>query len=263
MAKSILKKINSLPIPLTIKHYYAFGDIGSILKNGKLDSVDSWNTLRSSHDSFSISTNRAEWLKACEMEIKKDGQDNGLKQRALDIVKVLNNSGIQLLFSTGVGGAGLEYNIKKYKPELKLICSEYSAVSVETLQKVFIEADSIELFDISSKEWPKYLSENNSIAMIYRVDASFTDKEWRNIFINMHNSGVKNILYIPTNFLTIFSLFIRIKRRIMWMLKGESFAFAGYLRTKTTFQGYWKDLYTVKEDNFGGLRGFVLKRINT
>ena len=60
---------------------------------------------------------------------------------------------IKSLFSVGVGGAGLEYQIKKIKPELELICSEYSQLNVDLLKKVFWECDSIMLFDITSKDW--------------------------------------------------------------------------------------------------------------
>ena len=53
-----------------------------VLKDKKLDSGESWDVLRVSHPDFSISPNRGEWLKACESEIKKDGQDTNLKKRA-------------------------------------------------------------------------------------------------------------------------------------------------------------------------------------
>ena len=107
MCTSFLKYINSLPIPLTIKHYQTFGYSASLFKNGELDSAESWDVLRETHPQFSISTNRREWLRACEAQIKKDGQDGGLLQRAKDVSALLQTEHIDKVFSAGVGGAGL------------------------------------------------------------------------------------------------------------------------------------------------------------
>lgn len=244
-----------------MKHYYSFGKTKDSLKDSKLDSSESWDTLRLSHSDFSIATSREEWLRASESEVRKDGQDNGLKQRAKDIVILINRLKINSVFSVGVGGAGLEYQIKKNKPEVEVICSEYSQINVDLLKKVFIEADSIIQFDITTKNWSKELTQlESSLCMIYRLDASFTNKEWRHIFENMHRSGVKNILYIPTTFLTILSIFIRLRRRLSWKIKGETYSFSGYLRTKKSFQSFWEGLYNEEAVDLGGLKSFILTR---
>ena len=52
--KKMLHYINSLPFPLTIKHYFAFDSATALLKDGVLNSVESWNALRQSHPHFSI-----------------------------------------------------------------------------------------------------------------------------------------------------------------------------------------------------------------
>lgn len=263
MLKNLLKKINDLPICLTIKHYYTFGEATNFLKDKKLDSLESWDVLRTSHPHFSISENREEWLKACESEIKKDGQDTGLIKRAGDVVNILERLKLKSLFSVGSGGAGLEYQIKKIKPELKLICSEYSRLNVDLLKKVFWECDSIMVFDIMSKDWSVALKDcevERQLCLIYRIDVSFTDAQWRNIFQNMFNSGVQNILYIPTNFLTIWSFLIRMRQRLWWKISRQPISFTGYLRTKKVFKSYWKSLYNDTEMNFGGLNGFLLQK---
>ena len=134
-----LKHINSLPLPVTIRHYYIFDDATKNLKDNKLDSLESWDYLRENHPRFSISENRQEWLLAAESKSNKDGQDGGLGQRAQDVVRILEDKVIETLFSVGVGGAGLEYQIKKNKPGIKLICSEYSSAALNVLKKVFVE----------------------------------------------------------------------------------------------------------------------------
>ena len=262
--KKILIKINRLPVPLTIKHYYAFGETTYFLKDKKLDSLESWDVLRTGHPHFSISEDREEWLKACELETTKDGQDSNLIKRAKSITEILNCLKIKTVFSVGVGGAALEYQIKKIKPEIELICSEGSKVNAKLLKKVFCECDSIVLFDITSKDWSatwRSIEAKDQLCLIYRLDASFTDAQWREVFQNLFNSGVQNILYIPTNFLTVLSFLTRMRQRLFWAVSRQPISFAGYLRTKKTFMSYWQSLYAETEMDFGGLGGFLLRKI--
>lgn len=262
MLKKLLKKINNPPIRFTIKHYYTFGAVANLLRDKKLDSPEWWDILRTSHPHLSISEKREEWLKTCGMGITKDGQDSNLIKRAKDVVEILEHLKIKNVFSVGSGGAGLEYQIKKMKPEITLTCSEYSKVNVDLLRKVFLECDSIIPFDINTKEWPAELKRKDSLCLIYRLDASFTDNEWERIFKNMFDCGVQNILYIPTNFLTILSFFIRLRQRFLWKINNQPISFAGHLRTRKTFESYWKDFYRQEFFVLGGLSSFVLKRIN-
>jgi hypothetical protein len=94
---------------------------------------------------------------------------------------------------------------------------------------------------------------------MYRVDASFTDEEWRTIFRNIHTAGISNVIFIPSSFLSILSIFNRKWREIRWFVTGKRIAFSGYLRTQHTFKSYWKGLYAEKSYEFGGIKGFLLE----
>jgi hypothetical protein len=260
--KNILKYINSIPFEFTIKHYQTFGKTNAFLNNNELNSPESWDVLRKNHPQFSISQDRAEWLRACEAEVKKDGQDGGLKQRAIDVVGLIKKEGIKKIFSVGVGGAGLEYQIKKKSPEVRLTCSEYAPENVVLLRDVFLEADEIISFDVFRGDWDhinkKYLGED-AVCLMYRVDASFNDTEWRSIFEKMSLVGVKKILFIPSSFLTIRSIINRKLREFKWRFSDTPILFSGYLRSKNRFQSYWSCLYNESLFEFGGLKGFLLK----
>lgn len=262
--KKVLKYINSIPFKFTAKHYQVFGDSSSSLKNNSLNNVESWDALRKSHPHYSIADSREKWLEAVELKVVKDGQDGGLLQRAKDVSNLLNKEKISSVFSAGVGGAGLEYQIKKQNPEIQISCSEYSEVSVGVLKKVFIESGEIILFDILKGDWQgikdKYIKDRQSVLLMYRLDAGFTDTEWEKIFEQIHKSGIENVIYIPTNLLTMLSLWNRKSRELKWLVKREPVSFAGYNRTRKTFQSYWSNLYTEKELKFGGLSSFFLKR---
>lgn len=256
----LLKYINSLPFSLTIKHYFVFTDPDH-LKDQKLDSKESWDLLREQDPHFSISERREEWLLASEALIKKDGQDGGLIARAKKIVDIANQNHVTSMFSAGSGGAGLEYQIKKHKPDMRMVVSEYSQVAVQRLKKVFHEADDVVLFDIKSKDWSIALRDidpQEHLVLLYRVDIHFTDEELRNIFHNMYTSGIQNILIILCGTLTLRGLYNRLWQRLLWVIGGVKFVFAGFLRSKDSFPVFWNDLYIEEEIDFAGLKGFLL-----
>ena len=262
--KKMLHYINSLPFPLTIKHYFAFDSATALLKDGVLNSVESWDALRQSHPHFSISEHRDEWLRAAEAQIKKDGQDSALPLRAKEVVRIINELGIRTLFSAGVGGAGLEYQIKKLKPDLRLVCSEYSPVSVKALKKVFVECDSVLLFDMKSKDWSVALEgvdAKKQLVLLNRIDIDFSNEELRDMLQHMYDSGIQNILFILCGRITARGILNRLFRRLQWRLRGMPYAFAGYLRTKQTFQMFWQQLYQSSDIELPYMSGYLLKKI--
>ena len=260
---AFLKAVNRLPFPVTVRHEQTFGEQTDHLKDQELDSPEAWDELRRANPQFSVSTDRAEWLKACNSEIKKDGQDGRIVERASAVANVLRANGIQRIFSVGVGGAGLEYHLKRLMPELKIVATEYAPENVELLRKVFIECDELRVFDILHGDWSEAIDPHlKTMVLMYRVDPHFTDAEWRGVFERMKRAGVKNILYIPCGFLTLKSFFQRRARARRWRTEGKKVVFAGYLRTRTQFLKYWKGLYVARSYDLGGFEGFALQSEN-
>lgn len=259
--KKFLKYINSMPFAFTMKHYQVFGDSTSHMKDRQLVSVESWDALRQNHPFFSVSADREEWLAASELSVKKDGQDAQLIERAADIVILLQDKKISRIFSVGTGGAALEYQIKKLMPGVSIVCSDYSTLTVERLKKVFFESDGIIQFDVLKDNWreiqEKYLGEDG-LCLMYRIDASFNDKEWSDIFKYMADAGIQKILIIPTGTLTVLSIYNRKSREIRWFLKRIPIVFSGYIRTAKRFQQYWHSMYSEEDMVLGGLKSFFL-----
>ncbi len=251
-----------MPFAFSMKHYQIFGDATSEMKDQELASPESWDALRKNHPFFSISPDRNEWLVASEVMVKKDGQDDQLKQRAEDIVVLLKKHNISRIFSVGVGGAALEYQIKKLLPEISLVCSDYSPITVERLKEVFVESDDVIEFDILNGNWSliqeKYIGDRG-LCLIYRLDAGFSDTEWQKIFHDLSNAGVLNVLVIPTGVLTLLSVYNRKKREFLWFCKKISTVFCGYVRTKKRFQEQWGRWYAEEETVLGGLKSFLLR----
>ena len=260
-----LHYINSFPIPFTSLHYQVFGEeMSARFKDNVLDSPEAWDLLREEHPHFSVSPNREEWLRAAEVVEKKDGQDGGLIRRAKEVASVLKEKSITSLFSVGVGGAGLEYQIKKILPDIHLTCSEYAPKNIEMLEKVFYECDEFLVFDIKKDDWHialRGVSPDVQMCMLYRVDVHFTDKEWRAIFERMHETGIKQIFFIPSVCITIRSWAYRMVRRLRWFLRGEKQTFVGYVRTQKRFETFWSGLYSCEMKKTPALHGFVLTRM--
>lgn len=258
---AFLKFINSMPFPFTMRHYQIFGESTRLMKNNALDSGESWDALRADHPFFSISPEREEWLAASEVRIQKDGQDSRLIERARDIAALIKQKGTDRIFSVGVGGAALEYQLKKLIPDVPIVCSDYSEVTVDRLRKVFIEADGIIRFDALNGDWAemneKYMGKNG-LCIMYRIDASFSDAEWKKIFRRIHGGGIAAVLYIPTGTLTFLSVYNRKSREIGWFLRRIPAVFSGYIRTRKRFEEYWKNLYGTDERTLGGLKSFLL-----
>ena len=262
--KGLLRYLNSLPFPLTIKHYFPFEAVTGRLKDGALDSSESWDVLRQAHDHFSISESREEWLKTANAIVKKDGQDGGLLTRAKDVERILERLNISSVFSAGVGGAGLEYQLKVARPSLKLICSEYSPVNVEALKKVFVECDEILLFDVKTSDWSialRGVDPRSQLCLLYRVDIHLTNEEWKAAFQRMHRAGIQNILFIASGCVTARGLFNIWRSRVRSRLRGSSEAFAGHKRSKVTFETFWNGVYSTEELACGGLPSFLLRRV--
>lgn len=250
-----LKWINGLPVRATFRHFQTFGD-------GAIDSPQSWDALRRSHPHFSIPQEREAWVATCSGEIKKDGQDGALQQRAADVYATLHAHGIKKIFSVGVGGAGLEFQLKQIDLSLYIHATEYATENVAMLRRVFTECNEISQFDFLKDDWRVAdVCAADGAVLMYRVDPHATDEEWRRVFENMHADDVQHIIFIPCRFVTILSLVNRFMRHWRWRFAGKKLVFSGYVRTQKVFEGYWSGLYSQDPYVFGGLKGYVLRRI--
>jgi hypothetical protein len=245
---------------LTVRHYHPFKD-ASMLPDGKLDSPEAWDALRAQDPHFSVPESREAWLRVSEGVERRDGQDGRLIERAGVVAETLRSHKITSLISIGAGAAGLEYQVQKRLPNLRVVVTEYAPETVQRLAHVFTEAEEVRAFDLVKDSWSIVTAradEDTSVVLMYRLDAGFTDGEWREIFTRLHSEGVKQVLYIPTGFLTVKGFLLRLVARVRGALSGRKFSFAGYLRTRDTFRSYWADLYGEEESEFAGTPGFWL-----
>lgn len=253
--KSLMFRINRTVPPVTLRHYYP---VAGRLPD-RIDSPEAWDRLRDAEPHLSIADERGEWLKATALEVVKDGQDARLIERAQDVVRFLEHAGVRELFSVAVGGAGLEYHIKRLYPAVRLTCSEYAPENVRKLKRVFPEADAIVQQDARNSDWSSLSDRADACVLVYRLDPHLTDPEWRSFFVRLSAQRVRTVLYIPSRMLTWLSIVERVRTLLRWRREGAGAVFAGYTRSRPRFQSFWKSLYTPEIAEFGGLEGFILR----
>lgn len=253
--KSILRYINSLPIRLTIRHYFPLAARLPELAGINLDSPQAWDLVRKSHPHFATPDAREAWI--ASLSEKRDGQDGAVSQRATDLAHLLRDRHFTSLHSIGVGSAALEYFTLQEMPELHLIVSEYNDESVARLTRVFPEGNP-KKFDVLQSSWQKDSGDQNHLVLIYRLDPHLTDAQWRTVFAQLRDSQVHNVLFVPHVFLSLRYLYNERKASWKQWRPGKRASFAGYIRTRRVFEGYWAGLYEALPVTLGGKEGFLL-----
>ena len=237
---------------VTIKHYFDFGGISQTV-DGPVHSAQAWDALRlesAQSNIFSIPPERQEWLKRCHEEPLVEEQARGIAAIVRGRFTRIN--------SYGTGPGFLEFFIKQQCPDIALQCSDYTAKSMERLRRVFTEADEVLTFDMFHDQWKN--GGPSTLHLLYRVDLVLGDEQWRQVFARMRSSGVRHVLFLPCEFLTVRCWFKQILKYWLWPLLGRKVFFAGYLRTKAQFLDFFCGAYTVEREVglAGRMRGFLL-----
>jgi hypothetical protein len=254
--KPLLRYINQMPFRFTIRHYFPLSEQAPSFAGIQLDTPEAWDAVRKSHPHFSTPETRNAWI--ASLKERRDGQDSNTSYRAKDIAKIVREGHFTSMHSLGVGSAALEYYILQEVPELDMAVSEYNEESVRRLQKVFPEAHP-KLFDIMTSPWSTVPEKH--LVLIYRLDPHLTDAEWRQAFQRMYDSGVQDVLFIPSKFLTIKNLFLEWRMIARAIIHGHRLSFAGYKRTQKAYEYSWAGLYSGPVVDIGRLKGYLLTRL--
>ena len=259
----ILKYINSLPFPITVKHHVSFGVSDKYLKGvvGEKDAKKLWQVLRDTHPRYRIAKDRDTWL--ADISIRKDGQDEKLPARVEAMATLIEKEGIKTFYSIGAGGGVFEYFLKKRLPRLKIVASEHTQEGVDRLRDVFLECDMVEFFDaLDDSSWERIGKDPDGLVFIYRNEREFSDKQWRKMFVAMHKAQVKRVFLGLMNMLTLLAFVQEKIRNLKHRMRGDGLNFVGFLRSQYVFESFWKGLYTDIEIPFPNCRGIYLKLIS-
>ena len=237
---------------LTIKHYFDFQEQSTQIGK-RLDNSLSWDILRvesGAGSEFFIPADRLSWEKKCL-------QNEKLKTHAEDIVRIIQHQKFQRVNSFGVGDAFLEYWIKRKLPGIFLQCSDYTPKAIDRLKTIFTGADEIISFDMLKDPWSN--DGFSCLYLFYRIDTAFDDQQWKDIFANLSKHQIKNILFVPGEFLTI-QRFLRQKiKLLLYTMLLKKNTFAGYLRNKEQMETLFSENYEIRKTaRIGDITGYLL-----
>jgi hypothetical protein len=258
--KAFLRQLNHMPFPVTIRHYVSYGLPLQKFKDGVMRSGESWMLLRNEHPYYRIPDTREEWLR--ELTYKKDGQDEGLRDRVASFAALLEREGIRTVYSIGSGGGIFEYYLKKHAPHVKVIGTEYTKEGVERLRRVCTELDDVWFFDALQREsWKKLGNDKASIVFIYRNEREFSDADWKRIWESMYDANVERV-FLGLMWTLTLRAWVQLRlRNLMKRLAGEKLIFTGYLRNLEGLRRFGKDKYAEKESiTFPTCTGLYLTR---
>ena len=240
---------------LTLRHFYDFGRKADLIGND-LHNPHSWEKLRQeteTPDIFSIPKNANRWREKCL-------NDSLLNARAEKIISFLDPS-INKIYSFGVGTACLEYLLKTKKPQIFLQCSDFTVMAVGHLKSIFKEADEVLPFDMLKDSWMNAGAE--CLYLFHRIDTEFTDKEWQLILKRMQTAEIQNILFIPSQILTVPKIIYYQFKRLYYKLFNKKVTLAGYIRTEDQLRFILSCFYQIeKVEKIGDLKGYLLKLKN-
>ena len=238
---------------ITLKHYYDFGR----RLNKDLDfsrKQEFWDALRIRDDEeniFSIPNDSFLWEQKC--------LNNKILDIQSDAIIQMLGSKYRRINSYGVGCAGLEYLIKRKNPQLFLWCSDFAPQAIERLKRNFKEADAIVPFNMLEGQWVH--PDSGCAHLFYRVDTEFDDRQWEAIFRKMSQAGLDDILFIPSEILTIKGLFREQVKYFLVKFARHPLTFVGYRRTEEQLKALFYEYYQVEYVRpVGSLKGFFLKR---
>ena len=257
----LIRKLNQIPLPLTIENRYVPLSGEKIEHKSDLATGELWDHLREKHPIFHLPTDRTAWLQMCESATDKDGLDGRQEQRAADIVQLLKKGKFDTLFSVGVGIAALEYLIKKQYPDIRLICTDSAPKNVKTLQHIFHECDQIYEFNLFDADWQIPGQRDKRLVLLNRLDSLFSNDQWRRIFRSMHGAQIDHVLFISSYILNFKGLFNIQNRLYRLKLLRKPTVFIGWLRTLKVYQRFWQALYEDEIHHLGGLTSFLLRSI--
>ncbi len=224
---------------MKMKHYYDFSPITDYdMKN--LDKKN-WDYIRTNtmNNAFAIESSHAEFAMNCN-------SSKHYNEVADIICKQLKTYNTQSLVSFGVGKAQLEFLIKEKMPNLHLICTDFAPNTVNELRDIFIEADTIEVFDLLEDDFSLY---RNEVVLLNRLSAEFTIQQWEKIFINLENANIEYVYFIPESLLNIKTIFTKIivSTKRFLLAKKYKKTFCGWIYSASELRKIWSNAYTVEQ----------------
>jgi hypothetical protein len=221
-------------IPLTVEHHYDFGaDRG--LVGSQLINPQSWDAIRQTSGPFGLPATRAEW--------EAVAGTGDLAERARAIAAVADELNASRICSYGVGGAFVELNLARLRPDIELVCTDFTPRTLERLRDLFPEAD-VRHHDLLA-DAPL----EADLHLFQRIDSELSNRQWRIVLPRYREP----ILLVATQLLDWNGLRHELRSR-----RSPTATAAGYVRTEAGLRSFWRRSHRDRRIDLGDHAGFLL-----
>jgi hypothetical protein len=222
-----------------MRHYFDFGPDHALVGDD-LARPEAWDALRtSSSGAFALPDSRDAFERAADERLE-------LAKRARSLDERLEQLGVGTLASYGVGSALLELWLHRLRPDRRLRLTDYAPQTVERLGELFPAAE------ISQHDLVHDPPLDADIHLLHRVDTELSNRQWREL---LRRLAPATVLVVATEVATV----PRLATEAMGRLRRRHLSRAGWLRTRSAFEGLWSPTHDAEAVVFHDLEGWVLR----
>ena len=222
---------------MSVKHYYTFANSRNL---ARLDQ-EAWDKLRTGTDNpaFQFESSVEEYEASCVG--RTDCREVAKEVR--DVLKSLGKE-VSCVVSLGTGKGIVEWHLKRLMPEMRLICTDYAESGVESLRRLFRGCDQVMTFDMLKSNYDQF--PDGTVLFMNRISTEFTTSEWLQIFRSCRDSGIKHVIFIPTELASFKLKVMETLRHFVRKLLRRKDTFCGGLYSKRELEKLLSFNYGIK-----------------
>lgn len=232
---------------MSIKYYYNFDPRLARKIQGTTLDRNNWEILRNNQieKPFAFEKTKEEYIENIQRE-------KGYQKRAKIIAREIKKLNVKKVVSVGCGKGILEFYLKRYLPDVTIVCSEYTESSLNKL-KEYSNCDDFIYFDILEGDYLQF--DLDTCLLFYRVSTGFSFRQWEKIFKNIYKSNVLKIIFVPTELITIKDIFSSFCNDLKNLFYRKNRILCGWMYTNVEFQYFLTNSWKNKKA--------IIKRIRT
>ena len=219
------------------KHYFIFNNSEPISHLNK----EAWDSLRvgTENPAFQFEATLEEYESNCARRTDCCEVAKTIRDAILSI-----GAGVSSVVSLGAGKGIVEWHLKKLLPSLPMICTDYAESGVASLRQLFPACDKVMVFDMLKGDYSVF--GKDAVLLMNRVSTEFTPTEWKQIFKSCRSSGVKYILFVPTEIASIRLKTMETLRHLARRVLRRRDTFCGWLYSRRKFDMLIPSQYSIE-----------------
>jgi hypothetical protein len=222
---------------MKVKHYAIFKNTLQSLSN-----PEAWHTIR---------TDPAET--AYYVPDSYEDRSSSENDTGIFLVNMLESDNTHALYSIGSGVARLEVYLKRQLPNMNVTVSDYND-SILKIKETGI-FDDCQKFNVLADNCSHL---QGKTILMNHLDTEFSDDNFRYMFSTFNDVGIKKLIFIPTQFLTIKTILVELKIFITALVRRKKRTYCGIVRSKNEYTSMFERFFDIELLYIGKKPIFVL-----